>query len=88
MKIKHSERGRYKLRTLASLQEDYNKFVQSGYNIKNAKCHNNVTEETMFYVSVDQVFVIPFFFKLKYYQRLSLPIHFTKGEGIGVRFQI
>ena len=61
MKIKHSERGRYKLRTLASLQEDYNKFVQSGYNIKNAKCHNNVIEETMFYVSVDQVFVIPFF---------------------------
>ena len=61
MKIKHSDRGRYKLCTLASLQEDYNKFVQSGYNIKNAKCHNNVIEETMFYVSVDQVFVIPFF---------------------------
>ena len=60
MKIKRSERGKCKLRTLASLQEDYNKFVQSGYNIKKAKCHNNVIEETMFYVSVDQVFVIPF----------------------------
>ena len=61
MKIKRSERERCKLHTLPSLQEDYNKFVQSGYNIKNAKCHNNVIEETMFYVSVDQVFVIPFF---------------------------
>ena len=45
---------------LASLQEDYNKFVQYGYNIKNAKCHNNVIEETMFDVPVDQVFVMPF----------------------------
>ena len=60
MKIKCSERGRCKLRTLASLQEDYNKFVQSGYNIKNAKCHNNVIEEAMFYIPVDQVFVMPF----------------------------
>ena len=60
MKIKHSERGRYKLRTLASLQEDYNKFVQSGYNIKNAKCHNNDIEEAMFDVPIDQVFVMLF----------------------------
>ena len=60
MKIKHSERGRYNLRTSASLQEDYNKFVQSGYNIKNAKCHNNVTEKAMFDVPIDQVFVMPF----------------------------
>ena len=68
MKIKRSEKGRCKLRTLASLQEDYNKFVQSGYNIKNAKCHNNnVIEEAMFVVSVDQVFVIPLL--------SNLPIH-------------
>ena len=68
MKIKPSEKGRCKLRTLASLQEDYNKFVQSGYNIKNAKCHNNnVIEEAMFVVSVDQVFVIPLL--------SNLPIH-------------
>ena len=67
MKIKRSERGRCKLRTLASLQEDYNKFVQSGYNIKNAKCHNNVNEEAMFDIPVDQVFVIPFL--------PNLPIH-------------
>ena len=67
MKIKRSERGRCKLRTLASLQEDYNKFVQSGYNIKNAKCHNNVIEEAMFDIPVDQVFVIPFL--------PNLPIH-------------
>ena len=68
MKIKHSERGRCKLRTLASLQEDYNKFVQSGYNIKTAKCHNNnVIEEAMFDVPVDQVFVIPLL--------SNLPIH-------------
>ena len=60
MKIKYSEKERYKLRTLASLQEDYNKFVESGYNIKNAKCHNNVFEEAMFDVPVDQVFVMPF----------------------------
>ena len=60
MKIKHSDRGRYKLCTLASLQEDYNKFVQSGYNIKNAKCHNNVVEEVMFDVPIDQVFVMSF----------------------------
>ena len=60
MKIKHSERGRYNLRTIASLQEDYNKFVQSGYNIKNAKCHNNVIEKAMFDVPIDQVFVMPF----------------------------
>ena len=60
MEIKHSERGRCKLRTLASLQEDYNKFVQSGYNIKNAKCHNNVIEEAMFDVPFDQVLVMPF----------------------------
>ena len=60
MKIKHSDRGRYKLCTLASLQEDYNKFVQSGYNIKNAKCHNNVAEEAMFDVPFDQVLVMPF----------------------------
>ena len=60
MEIKHSERGRYKLRTLASLQEDYNKFVQSGYNIKNAKCHNNDIEEAMFDVLIDQVFVMLF----------------------------
>ena len=60
MKIKHSERGRYNLRTIASLQEDYNKFVQSGYNIKNAKCHNNVVEELMFDVPIDQVFVVSF----------------------------
>ena len=60
MKIKCSERGRCKLRTLASLQEDYNKFVQSGCNIKNAKCHNNVIEEAMFDVPVDQVFAMPF----------------------------
>ena len=55
MKIKHSERGRYNLRTIASLQEDYNKFIQSGYNIKNAKCHNNVID-----VPINQVFVMPF----------------------------
>ena len=60
MKIKHSERGRYKLCTLASLQENYNKFVQSGYNIKNAKCHNNVVEEVMFDVPIDQVFAMSF----------------------------
>ena len=60
MKIKRIERGRCKLRALASLQEDYNKFVQSGYNIKNAKSHNNVIEEAMFDVPVDQVFVMPF----------------------------
>ena len=60
MKVKHSERGRYKLRTLASLQEDYNKFIQSGYNIENAKWHNNVIEEAMFDVPIDQVFVMSF----------------------------
>ena len=60
MKTKHSERGRYKLCTLASLQENYNKFVQSGYNIKNAKCHNNVVEEVMFDVPIDQVFAMSF----------------------------
>ena len=60
MRIKCSERGRYKSCTLASLQEDYNKSVQSGYNIKNAKCHNNVIEEAMFDVPVDQVFVMTF----------------------------
>ena len=60
MKIKRSEKGRCKLRTLASLQEDYNKFVQSGYNIKNAQCHNNVSEEAMLDVPIDQVFIIPF----------------------------
>ena len=60
MKIKHSERERYKLCTLASLQENYNKFVQSGYNIKNAKCHNNVVEEVMFDVPIDQVFAMSF----------------------------
>ena len=59
MKIKRSERGRCKLHTLASLQEDYNKFVQPGHNIKNGKCHN-VIEEAMFDVPVDQVFVMPF----------------------------
>ena len=47
------------MRTLASFQ-DYNKFVQSGHNIKNAKCHNNVIEEAIFDVPVDQVFVITF----------------------------
>ena len=40
MKIKRSERTRCKLHTLASIQEDINKFVQSGCNIKNATCHN------------------------------------------------
>ena len=60
MKIKHSERIKCKLGTLASLQEDYNKFVQSGYNIKNAKCHNNDIEEAMFDVPIDQVFVMLF----------------------------
>ena len=60
MKIKRSERERCKLHTLPSLQEDYNKFVQSGYNIKNAKCHNNVVEEVMFDVPIDQVFVMSF----------------------------
>ena len=58
--MKRSERERCKLRTFASLQEDYNKFVQSGYNIKDGKCHNNVIEEAMLDVPVDQVFVIPF----------------------------
>ena len=67
MKIKRSERKRCKLRTLASLQEDYNKFFQSGYNIKNAKCHNNVIEEAMFDIPLDHVFVIPFL--------SNLPIH-------------
>ena len=60
MKIKHSERGRYNLRIIASLQEDYYKFFQSGYNIKNAKCHNNVIEKAMFGVPIDQVFVMLF----------------------------
>ena len=56
MKIKRSERGRCKLHTLVSLQKDYNKFVQSGYNIKNANCHKNVTDDA----PIDQSFVIPF----------------------------
>ena len=60
MKIKRSERERFKLRTLASIQEDYNKFVQSGYNIKNVQCQNNVNEEAMFDVPVDQVFACLF----------------------------
>ena len=80
MKIKHSERGRCKLRTLASLQEDYNKFFQSGYNIKNTKCHNNVTEEAMFDVPVAQVFVIPFL--------PNLPIHVIyRGSVLGFKFR-
>ena len=48
------------LRTLASLQENYNKFVQSGYNIKNARCHNNVIEKAIFDLPIDQVFFVPF----------------------------
>ena len=48
MNIKLCERARCTLRTLASLQENYNKFVQSGYNIKNARCHNNVIEKVIF----------------------------------------
>ena len=59
------------LRTLASLQENYNKFVQSGYNIKNASCHNNVIEKAIFDLPIDQVFVIPFFI-LKCYLKLTL----------------
>ena len=59
MKIRRKERGRCKLHILASLQEDYNKFVQSGHKIKNAKCHNNVIEEAMFEVPNNQVFVMP-----------------------------
>ena len=59
MKIKRSEKGRCKLYTFASLEEDYSKFVQSGYNIKNAKFHD-VTEEAMFDVPVYQVFVMTF----------------------------
>ena len=60
MKTKRSEGGKCKLRALASLQENYNKFVESGHNIKNAKCHNNVIGEAMFDVPVDQVFAMPF----------------------------
>ena len=58
MKIKRSKRVRCKLRTFASLQEYYNKLAQSGYNIKNAKWHNNVIEEAMFDVPVDKVLFI------------------------------
>ena len=60
MNIKRSEKTRCRLRTFASLQEDYTKFVQSGNNIKNAKYHNNVSEEAMFDVPIDQIFVTPF----------------------------
>ena len=38
MNIKRT--GRSKLHTLGLLQENFNKFVQSSYKIKNAKCHN------------------------------------------------
>ena len=81
MKIKRSERGRCKLRTLASLHEDYKKFIQSGYNIKNARCYNNVIEEAMFDIPVDQVFVIPFL--------SNLPIHviLQKERGLEVGFK-
>ena len=60
MKIKRSEKGKCKLRRLLSLQEDYNKSVQSGYNIKNAECLTNAIEEAMFDVPVDEVFVMLF----------------------------
>lgn len=60
MKIKCSERGSCIFCTFTSVQDDYNKFLQSGYGIKNFNCCNNVTEETMFNVSIDQVVVIPF----------------------------
>ena len=45
MKIKCSERGSCIFCTFTSVQEDYNKFPQSGYSIKNFKCYDNVTEE-------------------------------------------
>ena len=80
MKIKHSDRGRYKLCTLASLQEDYNKFVQSGYNIKNVQCHNNVTEEAMFDVPVDQVFAC-LFSQIKILSRAVSTNSFYKRRG-------
>ena len=60
MKIKRSERERCKIHTLSSLQQDYDKFIQSGYNIKNAKSSNNVIEQAIFDVPINQVFFIPF----------------------------
>ena len=54
--IKRSERGGCKLRTLASLYEDY--IIQSGYNFKNAKCHNN--EIAYLTYQLIRYFVIPF----------------------------
>ena len=80
MKIKHSERIKCELGTLASLQEDYNKFAQSGYNIKNVQCHNNVTEEAMFDVPVDQV-VACLFSQIKILSRAVSTNSFYKRRG-------
>ena len=55
MRVKRSERGRSEPRTLETLKNDYQNFINSGANIKNAKFFKNVIEECMFDIPIDQV---------------------------------
>ena len=48
-------RGKSVLRTLSSLKEDHQNFVNAGANLRNAKDYNNVIEENMFDIPIDQV---------------------------------
>ena len=49
------ERGKSVFRTLASLKQDHQNFINAGANLRNAKDYNNVIEENMFDIPIDQV---------------------------------
>ena len=55
MKIARNARAKSTPRTLQTLTNDYKKFTNLGYNIKNAKLCNNVIDKLMFNIPIKQV---------------------------------
>ena len=57
LKIPLERRGSIQARTLESLKRDYERFVQNGANVKNAKLYNNVIHEYLWAIPIDQVHI-------------------------------
>ena len=56
LKVPLSTRGHCPPRSLQTLKEDHQRFVNTGANIKSAKLYNNVIEEANFSMPLEKVF--------------------------------
>ena len=55
LKTPLEKRGRFPVRSVQSLRDDYRRFTESGGNLKHAKLFNNCIGEPLFNISLEKV---------------------------------